>query len=171
MPIDNIDIPDFDVPGMDGPIPYDDFPDPSGGDDIPLDTEEPEFPPEGMSYPDSVEQPDESDPEGIDEEIFKGGGNGSSRDDKDLIRDIEKFLDIGVKAVDKIVKVATGRPASDSPSKKAPSGRAYDDIPIPVPTTKKQPKALPPKQAGGTKTHSQDAGVLDAVERALEAQE
>lgn len=138
----------------------------------PGDRMDPDFPmdPEitGMDSADDSYGTDGGGPEESD-----GGGSfrDGSEDDKDLTQQIEKFLNIGLKVVDKVISVATGRGSSGSSGKSKSAGRAYDDIPIPLPTGNPPRQALPSKQEEPASQKGGKAGFLDEVQRALEAQE
>lgn len=90
-------------------------------------------------------------------------------DDGELEKSIEKYLNTGLKMVDKFADIIRGKKASSEPSeeskKKKNAAKDYEDIPINVPTQEKPRKALPAKR---TAASDHETAVLDDVRRALE---
>lgn len=89
-------------------------------------------------------------------------------DSKDLEKSIERYLNTGLKMVDKLTDIINGNKKKSEPSgesKKKISSKDYEDIPIDVPTQKKPRKALPAKR---TAASDHETDVLDDVRRAME---
>jgi hypothetical protein len=97
---------------------------------------------------------DSQDTEGSDSD---GSDQGSDKgSDEELFKDIEKYLDLGLRTVSRVVDIVKGRKTSPKPI-------VFDD-PIPLPTGGKKPKALPPKRDQEEESASKDDQDIAVIE-------
>jgi hypothetical protein len=136
-------------------------------DATPRDTDKPSD--EDIRY--ELEPWDEPEDRGYETRDDSGGSRGDKAEDDsgdELLKDIGKWLDLGLKVADKVIDIV--QVAKGTEPRKKPKPVVFDDIEIKVPMNKStdderraERKALPPKRSTEDEDHDDVLSRLNAV--------